>query len=454
MFISKASLQDGVMRWSAVNSDTDWDLYEEKMTLDLYEKMLEYIQNDTPPPTPFKDMVCSGYWCGGMPYVSISHYPDLEGKAVPGQVLELFVDGTQLKARGVLFNNKLGNKVWKSLKEDEKIGVDEDRIRISIAFLDLSHKHGESGAVFKRESVESVCPGCLRGEKNKVYLDGYLVHLALTRVPVNPRTIMQPEDIMAKKAKIQTRQEDAVSIVGEELAEEIHESAVTDKSDVLVEMSETDDVEQVLALESSHGKKDEEELTAKDIEDADASDEKKKDKKDYKSLTAEDIKEIVKSTLAETFTKPAEIIPVVEEKSALDLATDELYNSINKALAMPGATIEQKLESINPSLQEVGNAITVLVKESSGVISPVVQPNDQSMVLEAISALTKTVSQLAEDVAIVKEKSKEPVIPVSRIPAPRSIQPVVSQSQTQQPVNPGSVHNIVRRSVSNQLQPE
>ena len=27
MFISKSSLHNGEMRWSAINSDTDWDLY-------------------------------------------------------------------------------------------------------------------------------------------------------------------------------------------------------------------------------------------------------------------------------------------------------------------------------------------------------------------------------------------------------------------------------------------
>ena len=62
------------MRWSAVNSDVDWDTYGEKMTVDLYRKMIGYIKTNTPPPAQFKSAICSEHWCGGMPYVSIAHY--------------------------------------------------------------------------------------------------------------------------------------------------------------------------------------------------------------------------------------------------------------------------------------------------------------------------------------------------------------------------------------------
>src|SRR3990172_6801219 len=298
LYISKSSIQDGVMRWSAVNSDTDWDLYGERMSLELYQKMLSYVKANASPPEWFKDRICSDYWCGGNPYLSLAHYSDLNGSAVPGETLEIFIDGTQLKAKGVLFNNRLGKAVWKSLKADElknKNLLDEDRIRISIAFLDLSHKHGEDGAVFKRDSLSSVCTDCLQGKENKIYLDGYLVHLALTRVPVNPRTIMQAEDMMAKKSNIKTRKDDALSIVGdEELVEQIDKASLEAKSDVLVEMSDTvsDEVPEALVEEAKH--KDDDELTSKDIEDADMMDEDevhegKKKKPMMKSLSDEDI---------------------------------------------------------------------------------------------------------------------------------------------------------------------
>jgi len=192
MYISKASLDKGVMRWTAVNSDTQRDSYQERMSLELFEDFISRIRNEQEIPQPFRQLACSEYWCGGMPYVSISHYSDQGGKAVPGEVLELFVDGDKLKAKGILFDNPLGLSVWKSLREDKEKSPDE-KIRISIGFLDLAHKHGD-GQVWVREGLYSICPECLEGVEDKTYMQGYLVHLALTRVPVNTRTKMVMEE--------------------------------------------------------------------------------------------------------------------------------------------------------------------------------------------------------------------------------------------------------------------
>lgn len=244
LFISKSTISDGEMRWSAVNSDTLKDLYGEKMTLELFQGMLYKIKSKLPPPPAFADLVTSDYWKGGMPYLSIAHYSDANGAAVPGDVKSLYVDGIQLKAKGSLYNNPLGLAVWKSLKLDEQKDKNaEDRIRISIAFLDLAHKHGDNGAVFKRNSLHDICPECKKGIGDKVYLDGYLVHLALTTVPVNPRTIMESEDIMARKSKPNTKKEDAIAVLGgdEALAGEIEKAALETKSDILVEMSDAED---------------------------------------------------------------------------------------------------------------------------------------------------------------------------------------------------------------------
>jgi len=467
MYITKSSISDGLMRWSAVNSDTDWDLYGEKMSIDLYRKMLSYIKEKTPPPSAFKDMVCSDYWCGGMPYLSIAHYPDANGKAVPGQPTELFIDGTQLKAKGTLFDNPLGQAVWKSLKQDENLGKDEQRIRISIAFLDLAHKHGDNGNVFVRDSFSDICPDCLKGKGDKIYLDGYLVHLALTRVPVNPRTIMEAEDIMAKKS-IQTRKEDAVSILGDaKLVDEIEKSALETKSDILVEMSQTDEkqpdetadtdtsgdeakAKKESLVEDAKSKPTDDEEDCVTPEDEAVAREKKMPK--HKSFTSEDVAEIVKSVLAEIQPKSDTVSKV--EKSALDIATDELYNSVNSAIKMEGVTVEQRLESINPALGNLGNAITVLVRESTNTPAPAPVPAEHAMVLEAVSSLKDVVKDLAQEVAMLKEKSITPQSNVqqSRMPVPRSIQPqLVRQSQNANEVNPASITNIVRRSVSENL---
>lgn len=465
LYITKSTFSDGKMRWSAVNSDTSKDLYGERMTLQLYRSMIKKINANEPPPEAFKSMVCSDYWCGGMPYLSIAHYPDANGTAVPGQPSDLFVDGDQLKAKGVLFENDLGKQVWKSLKLDENNPTNDKKIRISIAFLDLAHKHGEDGKVFTRNSMADVCPDCVKKVGNKIYLDGYLVHLALTRVPVNPRTKMQPEDIMARKSEIQTRKEDAASIVGEELANEIEKSALETKSDVLIEMSDTPVVEESKKADSP----------AEDESDPKDEEEDKMEGKGKKncSLTDGDI-DVIKSLISESLSPLMEFAktkkdvsgdeggksePVPEEdkkpvakKSVLDIATDELYNSVTSAINLQGATVEQRLESINPALGNLGNAITALVRESMGEVAPTPVSNDQAIVLEAVSSLTNTVKGLAQELALLKEKSLVAPQAPARVPAPRSIQvqQLVTQSQSQ-PVNPNSVANIARRSVSSSL---
>lgn len=194
MYITRASIDDKkVMRWSAVNSDTDPDSYEERMSLELYKDFLGRINNKEPVPSIFKSAaITSDFWKGGMPYLSISHYPDLNGEAVPGQPTEIYVDGIRLKAKGILYNAPLGIAVYRSLQED-KYKNPEDRIRISIGFLDLAHKHGD-GDPWERKSLTSLCHECLAGIGNKVYVSGYLVHLALTRFPVNKRTEMVLEE--------------------------------------------------------------------------------------------------------------------------------------------------------------------------------------------------------------------------------------------------------------------
>jgi cation transport regulator ChaB len=189
MFITKASTDGKFMRWAATNSDTDWDSYEERMSQELYLDFIARINSKEPVPEIFRSTVCSSYWCGGMPYLSISHYPDLDGTGVPGEPIEIFVDGNRLKAKGILYNTPLGNSVFRSLRED-KNKHPENKIRISIGFLDLAHKHGDEGKLWVRDGLMSICPECLEGAEYKVYVKGHLVHLALTRVPVNKRTEM------------------------------------------------------------------------------------------------------------------------------------------------------------------------------------------------------------------------------------------------------------------------
>ena len=427
------------MYWSAVGSDVDWDLYGEKMTLELYKSMISKINNKVPPPEFYRDEVTSDYWQGGMPYLSIAHFSDGNGKAVPGEVHKLYVDGKKLKSKGLLFENPLGTAVWKSLKQDEinyKNLIDEDRIRISIAFIDLAHKHGNSGEVFHRKSKTDVCPDCQSRKGEKIYLDGYLVHLALTRVPVNPRTLMEIDNPMAKKSKPETRKEDAESILGEaSLVDEILEATLETKSDVLVEMSEA---EAEPLVEESKGEK-------KPVEeDEEDEDEEKKDK-EYKkmSLSDEDIDRIalkVKSLI------PEPTVVEASQRDVLEVELDSLYSVVMEAKAQTATTPEEKLMVIQPALSQVAEVIKSVVKEASGGVQTT-QPDANSQVMEAIQALTNKVDGVITEVATFKAQSVPSV--ENRVPVPRS---VVIKSQPQQPANtsqvkPGSVKDVVRRSV-------
>lgn len=245
MFINKASLDKTTqtMRWRATASDTDPDLYEESMSTELFNDFVSRIHDNTPVPEPFKSAICEDSWCGGMPYLSVAHYKAGEGaRNVPGSIDPdgVYLDGSCLKAKGTLHNDKLGLAVFNSLCADlysKKSDPDHLPVRISIGFLDLEHKHvaehGGQDFTFTRNDVGQICPLCAQGIGGKIYMKGQLVHLAMTRVPVNPRTAMEVDKAMADD--VITKKDDAKSIVGD-LAEELDEKSLA--QDVLVVKSD------------------------------------------------------------------------------------------------------------------------------------------------------------------------------------------------------------------------
>jgi len=246
MAITKASLDEatGEMRWVASASDTDEDSYGDNMSLELFQDFIRRIEENEPAPEEFR----SEFWQGGKPYLSISHYPDLNGKAVPGVIDTVYVDGKFFKSKGRFFDTPLGRACFNAIREDKGKAPDE-KVRISIAFLDWKHQHKSPGNfTFTRKSTTDICPECLReliaGKSDgKIFLSGQLIHEAMTRVPVNTRTSMEVDLSMAK-----TRKEDAESIIGEELAEELEkEAAMVGKSEALVIKSDEEYPEDIFS---------------------------------------------------------------------------------------------------------------------------------------------------------------------------------------------------------------
>jgi len=234
-YITKASLDDdGRMLWAATASDTDPDSYSEKMSLELYESFINRIDSANPP------------------YLSLAHYPRLGGKGEAGVATEVYIQGKQLKAKGYFHDTPLGVSIFNAIRKDRRTRPEErsnndDRIRISIGFYDRKHSHS-NGTVWEYKSGQP-CTQCALGIGGKVYLDGVLEHLAVTRVPVNKRT-----DITAKSESedMPTRKDDALSIVeNPEIVEDIekaHRESLQAKSETEVGLVERSDGEPSITI--------------------------------------------------------------------------------------------------------------------------------------------------------------------------------------------------------------
>jgi hypothetical protein len=436
----------GEMRWKAVASDTDKDLYDDAMSHELYKSFLDNIEKNVPPPEPFGQFVTSNWWKGGMPYLSLSHFSDLDGEAVPGKLDSIYVDGKCLKAKGNFIDNNLGRICWKALNKDFAEHIPDDkRIRISIAFLDLAHKHGD-GEVFERKSLTSVCKECAEGVGDKTYLKGYLVHLAMTRVPVNPRAEMEVEKSMSKK----TREEDAASIVGEEEAKKLAEkSALVGRADILVEKADVPIVEEAKACET----KNEDEMTEE---------EKKKKKEEELAAKKSDVLpevppvEPVVDTVSKEETpepeKPVEPAPIPEQTvMPLNSEFKALSEAITKVMSAP-ATPQEKMAMIAPEIKNLGTAI-----ERAFSSSEAEQPKDETSVvtMETVRSLieesNKPVMDTLTSIQTTLAELSRPTVQKSEVqvvtPRPRSPDPNVMRSLVNK-VNgesrPKSVLEIVR----------
>ncbi len=232
--ITKASFNNETQefRWAAVCSDTDPDSYNEKMSVPLFKDFIARIESDEKAP----DRVSSEFWSGGMPYLGISHYLDQGGSAVVGSTLEVYVDGKFLKAKGRFENEEnpeLAMAAYKVIRAELSAKTaPDDKIRISIAFVDWKHSHDDGDFLFERSNLEHACPLCIVDVPVYEYLAGQLVHLALTRAPANVRTNM-----LLEERSMETKHDDATSIVGKEHADELkkrEKESLTSKSAIVV----------------------------------------------------------------------------------------------------------------------------------------------------------------------------------------------------------------------------
>jgi len=440
MAIVKASYDKATAtrRWRAVASDTDDDSYRDNMSLELFSDFLRRIEEEEQPPEEFR----SDFWSGGKPYLSVSHYPDMNGKGVPGPTDAVYVDGNRLKATGRFDDTPLGRACFESICRDlygEDPIPEDEKIRISIAFLDWKHKHKSNGFIFERSEDKMICPECIRelleGEyEGREFLRGHLIHLGMTRVPVNKRTDMEVERSMT------TRKEDAASIVGEEIAEELEEeSKLVGKSEALVIKSEDETEEEVLIEEGKHEKKEMED----EEEEYEEEDKKKKEKEEKKS----DFEETVLNMLSELASQKAEE-PKVEHP--LDGAIAQLKSVYDIAVEMDDAnaalqTMQEPFEALIRSIQ---NSV---VKHEPEIVSDESEDGEKDIV-KMLSEFRDSINQefglLRAEIAAVKTVSKsETQAPF--VPERRSIglSPELLLKPTEKKSDTPKLREIVERSV-------
>ena len=409
--------ETGERRWRADNSNTEDDKAGDNMTQELFTSFLDRIEKKEPPPEEYT----SDFWQGGIPYLSLSHYPDMNGDAVPGDVNAIYVDGKYLKSKGLMHDTPLGDAAWKALTEElQKVKAGEevnDKIRMSIAFLDYKHKHKANDYIFERSSSNEICPECLveliRGEfPGKSYLDGLLVHLAMTRVPMNEDTTIDPD--MLEERSMTTRKKDAASIVGDELAEELEAKAKeVGKSEALVIKAEE---------EKAEVKEPVEELIVLDVTD---------------SGTQELIEQIKSLTVkVDTLTKE----PEAKETHPLDVAFTELRSDFDSVM-LSDVSSEDKLKAIQKPFEVFGNALALMFRVES---DEVVEAGSQN---ELIKALSEVMQPFAQKLDLLNAQLSER--PQVQEPVRRSISAsvVAQQPFRADPNKLRSIDDIVRKSV-------
>ncbi|NIM21909.1 MAG: hypothetical protein GTN64_05750 [Candidatus Latescibacteria bacterium] len=215
MWIYRVAEKDGVRRWYSTSSGIKKDLYEERMSTVLFDNFIERIEKSDQYPIPVQ--FTSDAWNGGLPYLGVAHYLDLDGFGIAGDTDAVWRDGKVLKMKGTFRDTPLAHAAFDAIQQDRlQKRADNERVRVSIAFIDWGHNHGD-GRKFVRKSLGDQCVLCEAGVGEKEYTAGQLVHLALTRRPA----YLETEIVAMEERSMTKRHGDAASIVGKEMADEL-----------------------------------------------------------------------------------------------------------------------------------------------------------------------------------------------------------------------------------------
>jgi hypothetical protein len=268
---------------------------------------------------------------------------------------------------------------------------------------------------------------CENGDGNKVYLKGILVHNALTRVPANPRTDAEVD----KSMSIETKEEDAASIVGEDLAAEIvkNKSAIDDVS-----------VEDILTVKA----------VAAPVEPDDEEDEcTGKPGCVCKACAAKKKKEPMKSVVEDVVVEPV----VEAEKSAIDEAVTALKDRIVELKSLPR---EQALKEIQSTFDALGQAVQdEFVEQKSAVVTATIDPALAELLTSMKSTLDNVnakMGALSDEVTILKSQiattgKSSPSLPAETVRRNLQVERTNSLVDAGMAMKPKSILEIARASV-------
>jgi hypothetical protein len=296
---------------------------------------------------------------------------------------------------------------------------------------------------------------CEQGAPEVTYLKGHLLHLALTRVPVNKRTDITPEVEVDKS--MTTRKEDAASIVGEEIADELErESKMVGKSEAYVEKADEEAIEEVKeeTVEAEAVKEDVEEVSEPEV-DVPQVDDIRQELSQIKStvealasvLLAKDGKKEEDEECTPEMKKEGKCGKKAEKKShVLDPVLENLKSEFDRVVVLEGSEAE-KLQALQAPYAEIAEALRSAVTPPEALT----ETTEQDATLEDIKSMIQAAIQpLADQVKLMTTQlnarsSAEAV--ANSTPQRRSIPPLVIQKANPVADKVDSFSAVAKRSV-------
>jgi cation transport regulator ChaB len=420
--ITKATLDEGIMRWHGTVSKFSVDVQGDQIT----PEFIKYAGN----------MVRKGH--RPAPVVCLSHidYGKPSDAWVVGDTDEIYVDGRVPKAKGTFRDTPLGKAAFASVRDDiQNDAPQNERSRFSMGFYDEGSQIIKS---FLPDGQEAV---------GRRYHKGWIKHLALTRVPVVKETSIQAtleEKGMAKKV---TKREDAASIVGDELADELVGAA--EKADLedteLILKQEEDELEEAPIEEKAEENEEEEAPPVEDEkegEEEEAPEEEKADlvtdpgatrRDQVRSLLAlletlllegldEQADEANRAALGSPGTNPPTTVemsqagtgePLMPEDTAAVAFVDDWAFRVKAVLVSDEWDRTQKFEALQHALNDFGEGVKSLVTDQT-------PPSGRDMAEVIAEAVRRAVEPVYNELAGVKAELAE--VMQGQSADPRSVQ--------------------------------